>query len=203
MNSVKIKLCGMSRPEDIEVVNTLKPDFVGFVLFFPKSVRNVSPEQAASLKKQLDPSIRAVGVFVDSPVEDVAELLRQGIIDIAQLHGHEDNAYIAALRQRVPCTVIQAFKVRSVEDIRKAEQSDADYILLDNGTGTGERFDWSLLQAATRPYFLAGGLNPDNAAEAVTALHPYAVDVSSGIETEKKKDPEKMRRFCENVRQCK
>jgi len=201
MNATKIKLCGMSRPEDIQAVNALKPDYIGFV-FFEKSSRNVTPEKAAELKALLDPAVKAAGVFVDSPVEFVADLLQKGTIDIAQLHGHEDNAYIAALRAKVPCTVIQAFKVRSEEDISKAQASDADFVLLDNGKGTGESFDWSLIRSITRPFFLAGGLYPENVAQAVNDIHPYAVDVSSGIETDKKKDAAKMKAFCDHVRAC-
>lgn len=196
----KIKLCGLSRPEDIAVVNELMPDYIGFVLLFPKSVRNITPERAAELKALLAPGIQAVGVFVDAPLESVADLLLQGTIDVAQLHGHEDDDYIRTLRQMTGKTVVKAFKLRSPEDSAAAEASIADYVLLDNGTGTGQKFDWSLIRGITRPFFLAGGLDPDNVAEAVAEIAPYAVDVSSGIETNKIKDAEKMRTFAKNVR---
>lgn len=197
--STKIKLCGMFRMEDIAAVNALKPDYIGFV-FFAKSSRNVPPEKAAELKAALDPAIRAAGVFVDAQVEFVADLLERGVIDVAQLHGHEDEQYIAQLRALTDKPIIQAFKVRSPEDAARAERSTADHILLDSGMGSGERFDWSLVAGVKRPFFLAGGLTPENAAAAIGQVHPYALDVSSGIETDKVKDPQKMRAFVENVR---
>ena len=200
MNRTKIKLCGMSRPEDIAAVNELMPDYIGFVLFFPKSSRNITPEKATELRALLHPSIQAVGVFVDAPVEAVARLLQQGVIDMAQLHGHEDNAYIETLRAMTGRLILKAFKLRTPQDATDAESSAADYVLLDNGTGTGQKFDWSLITGIRRPFFLAGGLDPDNAAQAVAEISPYAVDVSSGIETNKVKDAAKMRAFVQNVR---
>lgn len=196
----KIKLCGMSRECDIEAINELCPDYIGFV-FAKKSKRYVSPERAAELKAMLSKNIKAAGVFVNEPVENVAELLAKGIIDTAQLHGKEDEEYIAALRRLTDKEIIKAFRVDTVEDVERANASSADYVLLDSGNGgTGTVFNWELTQKITRPYFLAGGLNPDNAAEAVAALKPYAVDVSSGIETDGLKDREKMTRFVNVVR---
>lgn len=195
-----IKLCGLTRPCDIDTVNKLKPEYIGFV-FFAKSIRNISREQAADLKKRLDPAIQAIGVFVDPDLDFVAGMLRDGIIDGAQLHGKEDEAYISQLRSLAPGKqIIKAYKVRTVEDLALANASSADYVLLDSGTGSGETFDWSLIRGIERPYFLAGGLDPDNVGRAVTDLHPFAVDVSSGIETDGVKDPEKMGCFVEQVR---
>lgn len=197
---VKIKLCGLSRPCDIETANELKPDYIGFV-FFKKSIRDVSPEKALELKQLLDPSIQAVGVFVNEPIENVADYLNRGIIDLAQLHGSEDDEYIQKLRSLSPGkSIIQAFKIASDEDILRAEKSTADYILLDSGLGSGKVFDWNFIRGIKRPYFLAGGLTIENVPEAIRSLHPYAVDISSGLETDKKKDPEKMRQFVLNVR---
>lgn len=199
MSETKIKLCGMFRMQDIAVINTLKPDYAGFV-FYPPSHRNISVAQAMAMREALHSSIKAVGVFVDSPARLVAKLLNDGVIDAAQLHGHEDAAYIAQLRRQTEKPIIQAIKIRTAEDGARAEASAADWVLLDNGLGTGERFDWSLIQTVRRPYFLAGGLDADNIAEAVRQLHPYAVDVSSGIETNKLKDADKMQRFVQAVR---
>ncbi len=200
MAGTKIKLCGLSRPCDIETVNRLKPDYIGFI-FAPKSRRYVPPERAAELKAMLDPSILAVGVFVKEKPEQVARLLADGIIDIAQLHGGEDAAYVSELRRLTDKPLIQAFRIDTAADVAAAEESPADYILLDSGTGgTGTVFDWKLIEAIRRPYFLAGGLGLDNVTEAVTALHPYAVDVSSGIETDGMKDAAKMERFVAQVR---
>ncbi|MCQ2439144.1 MAG: phosphoribosylanthranilate isomerase [Oscillospiraceae bacterium] len=194
-----IKLCGLSRSCDIAAANALKPEYIGFV-FAQKSRRCVTPEQAAALKQQLSADIQAVGVFVDEPVENVAELLQTNVIDLAQLHGGEDEAYIAALRQRTDRPIIQAFRIATAEDLNKAVQSSADLILLDSGAGTGTVFDWQLISHVHRPYFLAGGLNPDNVADAIEQLHPYAVDVSSGIETDRVKDQGKMAAFVAAVR---
>ena len=195
----KIKFCGLTRTGDIEAANELKPDYIGFV-FWPKSKRAVTAEEAKTLKAKLDPSIKAVGVFVDEDMEAVKSLLDGGIIDIAQLHGHEDEDYITGLKKASGKPVIKAFKIRSEEDIRKAEASPADLVLLDAGMGDGVTFDWSLIKNAGRPYFLAGGLDPDNAADAVRTLHPYALDVSSGIETDGLKDTNKMAAFAASVR---
>ncbi len=195
----KIKFCGLTRTGDIEAANELKPDYIGFV-FWPKSKRAVTAEEAKTLKAKLDPSIKAVGVFVDEDMEAVKSLLDGGIIDIAQLHGHEDEDYITGLKEASGKPVIKAFKIRSEEDIRKAEASPADLVLLDAGMGDGVTFDWSLIKNTGRPYFLAGGLDPDNAADAVRTLHPYALDVSSGIETDGLKDTNKMAAFAASVR---
>ena len=196
----KIKLCGLTRFCDIEVVNDLRPEYIGFV-FAPKSRRFVSPEQAAALKQALSPEILAVGVFVDGQMEQIAALLSAGIIDIAQLHGGEDEAYIGRLRACTDKPIIKAFLVDSEADLYRAQESTADYVLLDSGSGgTGTAFDRELLTKIDRPYFLAGGLTVSSVAEAVERWRPYAVDVSSGIETDGKKDPEKMRRFVGCVR---
>lgn len=198
----RIKICGLRRPEDIGAVNGLQPEFIGFV-FFPGSKRYVEPEEARDLKAGLAPGIKAVGVFVDEEPETVARLLEEGIIDIAQLHGHEDEAYLAGLRQLTDKPLIKAFRIRSAEDALQAQASSAEAILLDAGAGDGKTFDWNWLAAVTRPYFLAGGLNPENVSRAVEKLHPYAVDVSSGVETDGVKDLFKMRAFVRAVREGK
>ena len=195
----KIKLCGLSRKCDIEWANALKPEYIGFV-FWSKSKRNVPPEKAKELKDLLSPDIKAVGVFVDEPIENVAELLNDNIIDIAQLHGGEDEEYIKKLRTLSGKPIIKAFLLKSEIDAERAEKSTADYILVDSGTGTGKSFDWELLKNISRPYFLAGGLCCENISQAITALDPYAVDVSSGIETNGCKDKNKMAAFVAAVR---
>ena len=195
----KIKFCGLTRKCDIEAVNELGPEYIGFV-FWPRSKRVVTREQASELKAMLDPSIKAVGVFVDENLEVVKALLNDDIIDIAQLHGSEDGTYINDLKMSTGKPVIKAFKIRSEDDGRQAEESPADMVLLDSGMGTGKTFNWEIIKGVKRPFFLAGGLAPDNAAEAIRELHPYALDVSSGIETEGIKDTKKMTDFYEAVR---
>lgn len=195
----RIKLCGLVCPEDILAANALLPEYVGFV-FAPKSRRYLTPQRAAVLRALLDPRIRAVGVFVDEEPRRVAELLNQGILDLAQLHGSEDEDYLRCLRQQTRGPLLQAFRVRSQADVAAANRSTADGILLDSGAGTGKVLDWKLLGGVTRPYFLAGGLSPCNVAEAIALLHPFAVDVSSGIETDGAKDKTKMAAFVAAVR---
>ncbi|MBQ6505231.1 MAG: phosphoribosylanthranilate isomerase [Flexilinea sp.] len=195
----KIKLCGMKRAVDIQAANRLRPDFVGFV-FAPKSKRFITPEQAAGLKAILDPEITAVGVFVNETPEAVADLLNSGVIDIAQLHGTEDEDYLSELRKLTDKPLIKAFRIRSKDDLDAAEKSSADFVLLDAGAGGGKTFDWDLLDNFSRPCFLAGGLGPENVREAIERCHPYAVDVSSGIETDGFKDEVKMEAFVKNVK---
>lgn len=200
MSTPKIKLCGLTQERDIEAANQLLPEYIGFV-FAKKSRRYLSPERAKQLRALLRTEISSVGVFVREEPEIVAELLQSGVIDVAQLHGGEDAAYIARLRALTDRPIIQAFRADRAENLLDAAQSRADCVLLDSGEGgTGSSFDWDVLKAFPRQYVLAGGLNPANVADAIAKLHPYAVDVSSGIETDGKKDPEKMRAFVRAVR---
>ena len=200
----RIKLCGLTRPCDIEWANALMPDYIGFV-FWPDSSRYITPERAVELNENLDEDITNVGVFVDAPVRFVAALLNEDLIDIAQLHGQEDDAYIAQLRQalRAPDekAILKAFVVKDAADIEAARQTTADMVLLDAGLGGGEAFDWSLLEGFERPYFLAGGLDANNVAEALDRTGAAYVDTSSGIEIDGKKDPAKMRAFAQAVRE--
>ena len=197
----RIKLCGLSREEDIFSANMYRPDYIGFV-FWNKSKRCVTGTQAAKLKRLLDKDIQAVGVFVDEDVEVVAKLLKDGVIDIPQLHGNESESYVEALREKTKegTKIFKAFIIQTKEDVEAANTSSADMVLLDSGKGSGEPFNWDLLKQIERPYILAGGLNMDNLAKALKTLHPYGVDVSSGIETAGKKDPEKMKVFVDCVR---
>lgn len=192
---MKIKLCGLTRPCDIEAVNELQPDYIGFV-FAKKSRRYVSPEKAEELKAMLAPGIQAVGVFVNEEPEQIAALFEAGTIDVAQLHGQESKTEIRRLRELTDHPLIQAFRIDTEQDVERANASTADYVLLDSGAGgTGTVFDWDLLQAIRRPYFLAGGLDTENLGTVKAKLNPYGVDVSSGIETGGYKDKEKMTAF--------
>ena len=196
----KIKLCGLSRLCDIKAANELMPEYIGFV-FAEKSRRYVSPEQAAKLKEQLSKDIKSVGVFVNAKPEFIVDLLGSGTIDIVQLHDGESEEYINRLRQFTDKPIIKAFSVNGERDIEEANASGADYVLLDSGKGgTGTVFDWDLIRKMNRPYFLAGGLTVSNVGNAVEKLRPYAVDVSSGIETDGYKDRNKMEMFVKAVR---
>ena len=187
--------------EDVRAVNEAKPDFCGFIIEVSKSFRSVTADRVRELAAGLDRDIQAAGVFVNAPETLAAELLNQGIISIAQLHGQEDEAYIRRLRKLTDRPLIKAFSVRTRKDAEKAMESTADYILLDQGSGgTGIPFDWSLLPVIERPFFLAGGLGEDNLEAAVRRLHPYAVDLSSGVETDMWKDPVKIKKAVDIVR---
>ena len=208
---VLVKLCGMRTAADVAAVNEAAPGFAGFVVEVPGKRRSVTIEQLHELTAELSPAVRAVGVFMDAPVKTVHRLLADGTISAAQLHGEEDNSYIAELRQLLEgngkpqakadpasARIIQAFRVHTAADLARAAESAADLVLLDGGAGSGRPFDWSLLQGFPRPFLLAGGLGPDNIAQAAAAARAAAgknfvgVDMSSGIETNGVKDPTKM-----------
>ena len=195
-----IKLCGLTREEDIKKANELKPEYIGFV-FYDKSRRNVTKAQAKKLKSILNPEIKAVGVFVDAPTSQVEELFEENIIDVAQLHGNEDEDYIKELMDNhIP--VIKTFKANSPEELIKAEKSSADMIMFDAGNGEGNVInDLQILTYIDRPFILAGGLNQENVAAAIDKVKPFGVDVSTGIETDKVKDANKMKKFVEAVRE--
>ena len=196
----RIKICGLTRLEDIQAVNEAKPDFCGFIVEFPKSRRNVTGAQLRTLREKLDESILPVGVFVNAPVELPAQLLNEGTISLAQLHGQENESYITELKAHTDKPVIKAFCIKKEEDVRQAERSPADFILLDSGAGTGRTFEWEWIKHMERPYFLAGGIHIDNVEKALEQLKPYAIDVSSGIETEGRKDKRKMAAIMTAVR---
>ncbi|MBR2176491.1 MAG: phosphoribosylanthranilate isomerase [Clostridia bacterium] len=199
----KIKICGLMRMEDIEAVNEAKPDYIGFV-FAKGGKRTVSHETAAELKRNLCPDIKAVGVFLNNSVEEVSALADQGIIDIIQLHGDEDEEYITDLRSRTVQPIVKAVRVRTEEEIFRAERLPVDYLLLDTYKkgaygGTGETFDWSRIPQLQKPFFLAGGLDESNIT-AAAGYGAYCLDVSSGVETDGKKDRQKIINLVRKVR---
>ncbi len=195
----KIKICGLSRPVDIETINLVKPEYCGFIINFPKSRRNVSPEKLRELRSGLSSEVTPVGVFVDQPPEMIAELLNSGVISVAQLHGKEDMEYIARLRKLTIHPIWQAFQIHSKSDVSQAVQSQADLVLLDAGQGEGKSFDWDLLDGFPRDFALAGGLNLENLPDALKT-EACLLDVSGGVESDGVKDPEKIRSFIDYVR---
>lgn len=199
----KIKICGMMRPEDIEAINEAKPDYIGFV-FAKGRKRTVTHETAALLKSKLEPQIKAVGVFLDNDAEEVLQLAKSGTIDIIQLHGHEDEAYIENLHRHTDKPLIKAVSVQTGEDILKADKLNVDFLLLDTYKkgligGTGEVFDWNTIPEIQTPYFIAGGLNEGNIKEALK-YGAYGLDVSSGAETNGRKDRQKIINIVRTVR---
>ena len=202
---MKIKMCGLRRPEDIIYANECIPDYIGFV--FAESRRNVSAQEAQELGKQLDPSIQKVGVFVNEQAEDLISTARQSGIDIIQLHGDEDREYIEKVKWQTGKEIWKAVRVRTAEDIQKAVELPADKLLLDSFSedsygGTGKVMDFDVLRQADihKPYFIAGGLTIDNLPGILADTEPYGIDISIGIETGGVKDRDKMIRVIQCVR---
>lgn len=204
----KIKICGLFRIQDINYVNQYQPDYVGFIVNFPKSKRNINASELNTLTKSLDKNIKAVGVFVNENINTIIELLEEDVIDIVQLHGTEDNSYIDNLKSNFPDTEIwKAFELKCTacsgeisRTLTAAYLSHADRILLDAGKGEGQQFDRAYLNEIKKEYVLAGGLSPDNVFDEVMNYHPYAVDMSSGVESNGIKDEVKIKTAINAVR---
>ncbi len=194
----KIKICGLFREIDIDYVNQTKPDYVGFIINFPKSHRSIDFDTAKMLISKLDKNIKSVCVFVNQPNDYIRKF---DFADIIQLHGDEDNDFIKNLKKNMPDHDIwKAFRIQNEIDIQKAKNSIADMIMLDNGYGTGRVFDWSNIRDINRDYILAGGISADNIQEASYKLNPFGFDLSSGVETDKIKDIEKIKQVIKKVR---
>ena len=197
---VKIKICGLKRFGDIEMVNRYKPDYIGFV--FADTKRKVSHELAMQLKDKLDPEITSVGVFVDAPKEEIIDLFENGTIEIAQLHGLENEDYIKDLKAMTDnkLIVINAIEMSKDTDLLEYDSSNADYLLLDSGKGSGKTFDWRLIRKdLKKDFFLAGGLNKDNISQAIEEFEPYAVDLSSSLEVNGFKNEDKIKEIMEII----
>ena len=208
---MKIKICGLFREQDIDFVNEAKPDYVGFV--FAESKRQVSPAFASQLRSRLSEKLLPVGVFVNAPVEDITALYHENTISIAQLHGDEDDDYITRLKELSASSGKK--KIEVIKTIRNTELEKntsiirgADYYLIDSGAGSGKAFNWELLKSAkiralkrAKPWFLAGGIDSDNIVQALRH-NPYALDISSGVETNGLKDQKKIVQLVSIVRGC-
>jgi phosphoribosylanthranilate isomerase len=204
---MKIKICGIKRPEDVSYVNLFQPDFAGFILASGYR-RTVLIEDAKFFIAKMDKNIKKVGVFVNQPLDMVAEIAKYTGIDIIQLHGNEDNDYIDKLRTKTDKQIWNVFKVKDVEEIKKAEKSNADMILLDTYSpdadgGTGKKVNLEIVSKAnlSRDFILAGGLDSSNIEEAVKSVNPYAVDISSGVETDGIKDAGKIADIIKKIRE--
>ena len=202
---VKVKICGIKTMQDVQAVNKHRPDYAGFV-FYPLSKRYVSLIIARRLKVALNKHIKTVGVFVNAPTEEIAAAAELGIIDLVQLHGDEGNAYIAELKKICKLPIIKAVQVQDENDIKRADYYNCDYLLFDTYSqsargGTGRQFNTKLLKGVKihKAYFIAGGLVPENVRRAIKGLKPYAVDVSSGVETDGK-DSKKIKAFIKQVK---
>jgi phosphoribosylanthranilate isomerase len=200
----RIKICGITREQDLQAAVAAGVDALGFV-FYGKSPRNVAPQQAAELLRVLPPFVTSVGLFVDPPAEMVRAVLAQVPLDVLQFHGDETPEFCRQFGR----PYLKAIRVRPGVDLVEcaARYADAQGLLLDayvEGVqgGTGESFDWALIpRDLSLPVILSGGLHPGNVAEAVRAVRPYAVDVSSGVEAAKGiKDAAKVAAFIKEVK---
>ena len=197
---VKIKICGLRRLEDIEIVNKYKPDYIGFV--FADSKRKVSHEIASRMKSKLSSDIISVGVFVDAPQDEILNLFDDNIIEVAQLHGMESEDYINNLKENTnnELKIIKAIEMADDVDLSKYDNSHADYLLLDSGKGSGKTFDWQLIKNdLKKDFFLAGGINSTNVKKAIEEFKPYAIDLSSSLETNDYKDEDKIKEIMEVI----
>jgi len=199
MFGTELKICGLSRMEDIIAVNRHGADYAGFV-FWKNSKRYIDPYQAGELIEYLRSDIKSVGVFLDEPLDNVISAARISGVDMIQLHGHESEEYVEYVKRTLERPVIKAYKASEEGALEKAAQSAADYVMIDSGAGSGKKFDWSILKDFKRDYFLAGGLDPDSVGEAIRMLELFAVDVSSGVETDGIKDEKKIEEFINVVR---
>lgn len=190
----KIKICGLMSEADATYVNEAKADFAGLV--FANTRRKVSFEMAKKIRTKLDPKILTVGVFVNHDEAEICQLAEEGIISMIQLHGEETPETAIALKEKTGLPVIKAFRIQSKEDIEKASNYPADYYLFDTYQkgiygGTGKVFDWNLIEEIGCPFFLAGGLDVQNIEKAMET-NAYALDISSGVETDGAKDRDKI-----------
>ena len=194
-----IKICGLTRQCDIDAVNIALPNYVGFV--FADSRLKIDTHQASEMRKRLSLNIIPVGVFVNETIENIMSIIRNGIIDVVQLHGDENEDYIKTLKSLTDKPVVKAVPVLKIGDVQQGSNTCADYILLDNkGGATGKSFDWTLIGEVNRKFFLAGGLNIENINLAIEKIKPYAVDISTGVETNKLKDKEKIINLVRKIR---
>ncbi len=199
MFGTELKICGLSRLKDIIAVNRHGADYAGFV-FYQKSKRYVDPYKANELIELLRADIKPVGVFLDEPLDNVVRIARLTGVELVQLHGHESEEYVEYVKRTLDRPVIKAYKASEEGALEKAANSNADYVMIDSGAGSGKKFDWSILKDFKRDYFLAGGLDPESVGEAIRMLEPYAVDVSSGVETDGVKDEAKIASFIKAVK---
>ncbi len=194
----KIKICGLTSVGEAAAANAARPDFVGVV--FDCGRHFVSDETAAAIRRKLSSDIPLVGVFANDDPRHIIDLVRAGTIQYVQLHGEEPESYLLALKKEISVPFIRVISVKTGEEVAAAGETAAEFLLLDNGRGgTGRAFDWTRIPFVSKPWFLAGGIGLSNIEEALS-YHPYAVDISTGAETDGRKDPEKMRRLVEIVR---
>ncbi len=197
----RVMICGIKSPEDVEIVNELKPEYISFTFF--KNHDYIPYEKAKKLRQMLDRDIRVVGVFVNENTKIVASAANDDIFDIIEFHGNEGSGEIERIKAFTDKPIIQGFRVKSSQDVSDAVDSPADSILYYSDKGNGVPLDWRMMKGITRPYFLAGGLTADNLEKAIKICHPFAVSVTTGVETNGVKDRDKMDAFIRIARRTK
>ncbi len=206
----QIKICGLTTPESIHACTSSAVDFIGFV-FYPPSPRAITPEQASSLSKTLPPSIQKVGLFVNPSLEQLRHTLAHIQLDMIQLHGDESIEFIQTVKSTFGVPIMKAIPIATSDDVKQITvfEKICDWILCDAKStnnipgGNGATFDWQILKdyKFQKPWMLSGGLTIDNVNNAITALKPTAIDVSSGVEVSRGiKSPEKIKDFVNKVR---
>lgn len=200
----KIKICGLMSLEDVDIVNKYEPDYIGFV--FAPSKRKVTEKLALEMRKRLKTSIQSVGVFVNAPISQILSLEKHHVIDIIQLHGDETEKEIKELQENTKLPIIRAMRIKNQQQVLKASEMKVDYLLCDTFVkgqygGSGTTFDWSLVPKVTKPIFIAGGITLSNVRDVINQTQPYCIDISSGVETEGRKDEVKIKKIIEAVRE--
>ncbi len=195
----KLKICGLRRSEDIAYVNEFQPDYAGFILSEP-FWRHISLDELAKFTSELSNKITPVGVFVNETLDTIIPFSKY--LGVIQLHGDEDDAFIKSLKENTDCEIWKAIRPQTSDDISKACKGSADKLLIDSFSkgsvgGTGIVGNWEIIKNAeiNKPFFLAGGISADNIKEAIETVKPYGIDVSSSVETDKKKDREKIKKL--------
>ena len=195
----KLKICGLRRSEDIAYVNEFQPDYAGFILSEP-FWRHISLDELAKLTSELSNKITPVGVFVNETLDTIIPFSKY--LGVIQLHGDEDDAFIKSLKEHTDCEIWKAIRPQTSDEISNACQGCADKLLIDSFSkgsvgGTGKVGNWEIIKNAeiTKPFFLAGGISADNIKEAIETVKPYGIDVSSSVETDKKKDRDKIKKL--------
>lgn len=198
---IKIKICGIKNEKEVQILNQILPDYCGFIFHVEKSSRSISLATARKLKEKLKKQIGIIGVFVDESIESILAIKEELQLAMIQLHGREDDLYIQTLKEKSGIPIIKAFSINKKEDVERAKNSKADYVLLDQGEGgSGKTFPWELVKTMERDYFLAGGIGVENVEEALGQLDPFVIDFNSRLETNGQKDEKKIKKAVDIVR---
>jgi phosphoribosylanthranilate isomerase len=198
---VRVKICGITSKEDAIMISNLGADAIGFV--FAKSKRKTTPRRAKEIIEILPPFITTVGIFMDTALEDVNEISEYTSLDAVQLHGNEPPQYCDKVKRKIIKSILVTANDTKESLLAKMKNYSVSAFILDPGRGSGQVFDWKIAKGIEKPLIIAGGLTPDNVKKVISNLHPYGVDVSTGVEKDYgKKDIEKVKKFITEVQAC-